>query len=332
MTDRREGRRVVNAFELSPPGAEFIDFGDDVERLDFSAVPRSPLERLIKRPKLSRYRAAGEAVRAAGGMPIISHLPRMTAAVQSIQWLHRDRSPHLAFAFNFTDLPTGFSLAYMKRALATVDRFIVFSEFERQLYPGYFALEAARFHYLRWAQKPPPIAPEPSPFRRNSYVSAVGGEGRDYASLIAAARRLPDIDFVIIARPYNQVVDLPGNVQFLTNVPLGQTWRIASDSSCLVVPLRDRQTCCGHITLVSGELLGLPVISTHSEATVEYTKNVALCEPGDVAALAALIRDHHGLAEERKAEAAIRASAKRADYDRAIWRNVLRRELSDLQS
>ena len=43
----------------------------------------------------------------------------------------------------------------------------------------------------------------------------------------------------------------------LTNVPLAMTWRIALDSSCLIVPLKSRTTCCGHITLVAGELLGI---------------------------------------------------------------------------
>ena len=214
------------------------------------------------------------------GMPIISHLPRMTAAVSTFELLMRTRAPHLAFSFNFTELPEGVARSYLARAFRSVDEFFVFSEYERGLYSDHFSLPRDRLTRLIWTQDVPLAADEPSPFEINSYVSAIGGEGRDYVTLIAAAERLPHIEFVIVARPYNRIPSLPINVRLLQNVPLASTWRIAAESACLVVPLRDRTTCCGHITIVSGELLGLPVISTASEATREYTEDVALCEPG----------------------------------------------------
>jgi glycosyltransferase involved in cell wall biosynthesis len=330
VTDRPKDKRVVNVSELTPPGAAFVDFGQDVIREDYSAIPRNKLEAIVKRPKLSRYRAAVEAVRAARGMPIISHLPRMTAAVSTLQRLTGDQSPHLAFSFNFTELPSGAARRYLANAFSRVRHFFVFSEFERHLYPHYFGLDGERFHYLSWTQEPPPVASTPSPFALNSYVSAVGGEGRDYATLIAAARLLPDIAFLIIARPYNRLGEMPPNVRLLTDVPLEQTWRIAADSSCLVVPLRDRTTCCGHITLVAGELLGIPVISTRSDATTAYTEDIALCLPGDVEALAGLIRQHHDSAPVRKAAAMARIPGKRAKYDRRIWEVALRKIVEDL--
>lgn len=322
-------RRVVNAADLSPSGFEFVDFPPGVERLDFSALPGNAIERLVRKPRISRYRAAFEAVRAARGMPIISHLPRMTAAVSTAQSLLRSRSPHLAFSFNFTDLPQGAARRYMSRAFGHVDEFFVFSEYERETYPRYFSLPEDRFTRLTWTQRPPAVSSEPSPFPRDSYVSAVGGEGRDYASLMAAAEALPDIDFVVIARPYNRMGELPSNVRLMTNVSPALTWRIALDSSCMVVPLKSRTTCCGHITLVSGELLGIPLISTASEATREYTQDVALCEPGDVAALTRLIREHHHRVVQFKVAAANRVQEKLADYDRRIWDLEVWKALTD---
>jgi hypothetical protein len=290
-----------------------------VDRLDFSGLPQNAVEQVIKKPKISRYRAAMQAVNAAHGMPIISHLPRMTAAVSSVQGLLRKRAPHLAFSFNFTTLPRGVSRRYFANAFNRVDEFFVFSEFERETYPRYFSQPRERFRRLIWTQEPPIVSNEPSPFARYSYVSAVGGEGRDYTSLIAAAEALPDIDFVVIARPYNVISAVPRNVRLLTNVPLEQTWRIALESSCLVVPLETRSTCCGHITLVAGELLGIPVISTISEATREYTDDVALCEPGDVVGLSRLIREHQEDAAEFRKAAMARVPEKRSKYDRAHW-------------
>jgi hypothetical protein len=85
------------------------------------------------------------------------------------------------------------------------------------------------------------------------------------------------------------------------------------------VPLKSRTTCCGHITLVSGELLGIPLISTFSDATLEYTEDVARCEPGNADALSHLIRDHHENVQLHKAAAAARVPSKLAKYDRKHW-------------
>ena len=320
-------RWVVNVSELTATDAKFVAMPPGVRRIDFSALPRNAVERVVRKPRLSRYRAALEAVLASKGMPIISHLPRMTAAVSALEFLTGSNAPHLAFSFNFTDLPQGTPRDYLTRAFRGVDEFFVFSEYERELYSDYFSLPKERLTRLIWTQDPPIFADESSPFATNSYVSAIGGEGRDYATLIAAAERLRDIDFVIIARPYNDIPKVPTNVQLRHNLPLEMTWRIARESSCLVVPLRDRWTCCGHITIVSGELLGLPVISTVSEATREYTEDVALSEPGDVDGLARNIRDHFEQTVELKAAAAARVATKRAKYDRKHWEVAVQRSL-----
>lgn len=313
---------VVNVADLSPPDAKFVDI-PGVQMLEFSGLSQNALERLITKPKISRYRAAFQAVRAAKGMPIISHLPRMTAAVSMVQAISSKRSPHLAFAFNFTDLPKGWSRRYMVDAFSRVDEFFVFSEYERELYPRYFSLPQERFTSVIWTQDPPRLSGDPSPFVPNSYVSAVGGEGRDYETLLAAAGTLPEINFVIIARPYTVMGPLPPNVRLLANVPAELTWRIALESSCLIVPLKTRETCCGHITIVSGQLLGIPIISTVSEATREYTKDVTLCEPGDVAQLASLIHRHHEQATEFREAAMERIPAKRTMHDRKRWNKAI---------
>jgi hypothetical protein len=216
----------------------------------------------------------------------------------------------------------------MARVFGRVDEFFVFSEYERGLYSRHFSLPEERFTRLVWTQDPPVPAAPTSAFAANSYVCAIGGEGRDYETLIAAAVMLPDVRFVVVARPYNRMPEMPANVRLMTNVPLDLTWRIAAESSCLVVPLKTRTTCCGHITLVSGELLGIPVISTFSEATREYTEDIALCEPGDAETLSHMILDHHSRADLHKAAAAQRIPAKRAKYDRSHWEAAVQSSLA----
>ena len=315
--------QVLNVADLSRVGDEFVDLPEGFHRRDFSGLPQNALERLIRRPKLSRYRAAWCAALTAKEGAIISHLPRMTAAVSNACHSLGRSAPHLAFSFNFTDLPVGSDLERFKRALPHVDRFCVYSEYERELYPEYFGLDVDRFVRVNWTQHIPSVSPISGARASGSYVSAIGGEGRDYAGLIEAAKMLPDIQFVIVARPGNVGPEIPGNVELRYNIPADEAWRIAVDSSVVVVPLKSRFTCCGHITIVSAELLGLPVISTVSEATKEYTADATLCEPGDTVALAGLIENAHRKWENFRADAEKRVPQKQRDYDRSQWTGIV---------
>ena len=319
--------RVLNVSELTPPGAEFVDFPPGFERVDFSGIPRNRLERIIRRPRLSRYRAAFAAALTAEGTHVISHLPRMTAAVADGLTLFRRNAPHLAFSFNFTSLPTGFDLRRFRRSLRSVDRFCVFSSFEADLYSELFHIERTKFTRLLWGQDPPAVSKTSIPDLPATYVSAVGGEGRDYRILMKAASLLPDVPFIVIARPYNDLGTVPRNVRLLHNIPAELTWRIAHDSACMLVPLRDRQTACGHITLVCGHLLGIPMISSRSQATAEYTENVSLYEPGDVDSLASLISVHVNRAPELREQAQARISAETLKYSRSAWQAEVSRFL-----
>ncbi len=312
-------RQITNISDITSPGSYFVKGPDGALWRDFSGLPANAIERLIRKPRISRLRAAWMGVAASRGSPIISHLPRMTAAVSQAQSIQRNRSAHMAFSFNFTDIPVGSDFERLKKSFARVNQFCVFSAFEKHFYPRYFKLAEDRFICLPWAQSVPEIGVSNTGIPPKTYVSAVGGEGRDYGSLLAAARKLPNIKFVLVARPHNITESVPANVMLLTNVESKQTWRIVKDSSCLIVPLKSATTCCGHITIVSGAQLGVPMISSRSEATTEYTRGVALYEPGDVARLAELIEDYHWNWESRTRQAVDQAADTLRMYNRDQW-------------
>ncbi len=119
---------------------------------------------------------------------MISHLPLMSAAVSAGHGdALRRRTPHLAFAFNFTTLPEGTRLRYMRQALARVDQFTIFSQHERGLYSNLFGIEPERFVPVMWTQDAPPVQTEPGLTGDQPYLCAIGGEGRDFALLMERA-------------------------------------------------------------------------------------------------------------------------------------------------
>lgn len=330
-----ETARIVNVPDISA-GDAFVDLppfrGYPVEWIGHSGLPRNFLEKISRRPRISRYRAAWQAVGdARRATAIISHLPRMTRTVEELARLRGKRAPHLAFSFNFTDIPVGRERQRFARALDGVERFGVYSAYEAALYPRIFSLPAERFRHVMWAQSAPPID-QSAPAPDKPFVIAVGGEGRDYQSIVTAARARPDITWLVIARPTTAFENAPANVTTMYNLPAPLTWGLAKRAAAVVVPLRSAETCCGHITIASAQLLGLPVITTRSRATDEYVVGIEssiLVEAGDPDALAeaasSAIDDRGSLRD--KAERAL--PQVEARYDRARWAGLIMQFLHD---
>lgn len=315
---------VVNVAELSSVDDPFIDLAALGDRSvlwhRFSGLPRNVLERRVQRPRISRYRAAAEAVRATrGSAAIISHMPRMTNAV--IARGGGKLPPHLAFAFNFTDLPLAAKRLKMRERFQRVDQFCVYTAFEAEMYANAFGLDPARFRPVTWTQDVPVLATRvPLPPRR--FVIAVGGEGRDFKTLVTTARALPSVDFLVIARPNMALVDVPSNMTVRYNLPLASCWALAAAADMLLVPLLGPETCCGHITIVSARLLGLPIVTTTSRGTVEYTKDfngTVLVPFADTDRLQEAILQIRDNPEKARALASADAVVARTRYARTQW-------------
>lgn len=199
----------------------------------------------------------------------------MAAATNLLRRAVSPRVRQIAFAFNFTDLPTGLRAAYLRSALRGIDEYVVFSRYERALYHEVLGIPLERIRFLHWAMDPPTPGshnPVPIEIRKAGYICAIGGEGRDYKTLADALRLTPQVQAVVVARPKSlEGIEVPPNMIAFTNLPLDVTWRIASDSLGMVVSLLSDTTACGHITVVGAQLLGIPLVATRSQGLEDYT-------------------------------------------------------------
>ena len=318
---------MVDVAELTSVEAKFIDlFEVDGRPLTWrrhSGLLKNALERAVPRPRLSRYRAAYCAARdSRSSDAVISHLPRMTAAVADLSIIAGSRIPHLAFSFNFTSLPDKIQRARMTKAFARIDQFCVYTQFEVALYAEAFQLDPARFKPVNWTQTTPEVASGPFPEFQWPYVAAVGGEGRDFETLMAVARRLPSVHFVVIARPTATLADAPANMTILFNIPAPVCWQIAAKAEAVLVPLIGPETCCGHVTLVSARLLALPIVTTASCGTHSYTngfRGTRVVPHTDPDAFAGAILALCENPSEMKAQALADQRLAQKLYDRSIW-------------
>ena len=119
---------------------------------------------------------------------------------------------------------------------------------------------------------------KPSYTGKKPYILAAGRDnGRDYTTVLAVARLLPDQEFHIVCGERNLARDteLPPNVRVFYDVPL-QTWNEKFNEAKLLLLVthadnfKDGSDCSGQIALLQAMACGLPIIATRKEYLKDY--------------------------------------------------------------
>jgi glycosyltransferase involved in cell wall biosynthesis len=204
---------------------------------------------------------------------IVTHGPTLAMWCCIFAFLLRLKGMQIfAHSFNFTALPGRMKSLIFSLALRRAERFAVFSRMERDLYARAFKLDPDKFDFVHWGVRPPQIKGEP--IVAGNYVSSIGGNARDYRTLMEAARLMRDTNFVVIARPQNlEDLDVPENVAIRTNLPWDDAMNILGHSRLLVLPLVGSEVPCGHVTIVAAMHLGKPVVITDSTGVADYIED-----------------------------------------------------------
>lgn len=255
------------------------------------------LEKYIQEPNLAMIRTCREAVgvvKREEADLLITHDPRVSFWCAFFAKLLGVKTEHIAYSFNFPDLPRGLKRRFMTGAFQDISQFIVYSKLEKQIYHDYFGIPLERIEVCLWSVGIPKFAPE-SPMEEGHYICAIGGNARDYQTLIAAMEKLPEIRLVLVARPNNlKKLNIPPNVKVLVNIPKEHCMNIIKYSRFMVLPLKGSQVPCGHVTLVAAMHLGKGFIITNSSGVSDYVVNdynAITCEPFAPEILAESIRD-----------------------------------------
>ncbi len=271
--------------------------------------PGNVFERLITTPNLTKMRIARDASRECrDALILFTHHPHLTYWCEKALG-KRGHLPHVAWSFNFPDLPGGLRRKAMAREFVKVDRFIVYSSFEKGLYSSYFNIPAERIDVVLWGVRKPEVRPV-EPLVRGDYICAIGGNGRDYETLMKAAGMLKDLRLELVARPRNvKGLKIPENVNVRMNIPFSESMNILYFSRFMVVPLEHGRIPTGHVTLCAAQHLGKTFVITDSEGIKDYVMdgiNALTAPANDPGALAERIRllwEDHALRERLESRA-----------------------------
>lgn len=273
---------------------------------------------LIKRPNLSTLYAGWRTAflaRKKKAKLIVVHGARLALWCGIFCRLLGVKSECLVYSFNVPVPPSLWKRRLMVFAFKKIDHFLVHSTLEKELYQRCFSIPEEKILVRLWAMDPPDVHPE-EPLEAGEYVSAIGGNGRDYKTLFDASRLLPDIPIVSVVRPENLYgIEIPPNVRVHTNMPLSLTMNVLKHSRFTVIPLLGSEVPAGHVTIAAAMYLGRPIVATDSAGVRDYVipgYNGLLCKMKDARSLATAIRD---LWEDRKRSAAFGQNACRFAHE-----------------
>ena len=251
----------------------------------YNNKPRGLLESYVREPGLAMIRACLQAVHSAKqhhANLIITHDPQASFWYAFFAAKMGVGTEHIAYSFNFPKLPRGVKRHLMTSAFTNISQFIVYSNLEKQIYSDYFGIPTERIEVRLWSVAPPKFQPE-EPLESGDYICAIGGNARDYQTLMAAMEKLPDVQLVLVARPNNlKNLSIPSNVKVLVNLPATHTMNILKHSRFMVLPLVGAEVPCGHVTLVAAMHLGKAFVITNSRGVSDYVfddYNALTCKP-----------------------------------------------------
>ncbi len=245
---------------------------------------------------------------------VITVFPQLALVIGLLKRLTFSRRPIVAWMFNIGQLREGMQLRVARFAYAAVDRFVVHSTNEVEVYSRWLGLPRERFVFvpLSVADKPLTEAEDD----REPFLLSMGTANRDYALLFDVLAQLPHRALIVAGSHALEGLSRPPNVEVRSGLSEDACRALCQRARLSIVPLKDLSTAAGQVTVVEGMMSGRPLITTRSVGTVDYVVqhvDGVLVPPADAGAL----RDEiERLWHDADARRAMSTAARRAAVDK----------------
>lgn len=211
------------------------------------------------------WRAARQAQGACGMLTCFPQLPIVAGLRKR---LALSDMPLVAWTFNLGKLYSGARRRLARAALPAVDRFIVHSRSEVAAYSDWLDMPAARFQFVPLQRAIRSIAFQED--RNSPFVLSMGSAQRDYRLLFGVLAEL-GYPAMVVAGPHAVAgLSIPPNVEVRSGLSVEQCHELVQRARISVVPVSNRETASGQVTLLDAMMFARPVVVTDCPASVDY--------------------------------------------------------------
>ncbi len=232
-------------------------------------------------------RALSDARAGRGGC--VTVFPQLAAACALQKRVTRSTTPIVAWFFN-TNLGDGAQRTMARWALSEIDRFVVHSSAEIEVYASELSLPTDRFRFVP-VQYGGPVQSHDE-CRDDPFVFATGSGFRDYGTLFEALDQLGLPAKVVAGDRILAGLTVPSNVEILNGQTRSDIHRMMREARVNVIPMTTDAATAGIITIVETFHHGRGLVITDRGGVDDYVthdENALLTAPGSVSEMAEAI-------------------------------------------
>ena len=251
-------------------------------KYDFELIPRpQPItkwhERKVKYTTSSqwfRHWEHGALALNSDSDGIITSYPQLPTVIGLQKLLRRSKKPLVAWTFNVGNYEVG---ALRQRlsgiGLNQVDRFVVHSYREIDIYSKCFHLPKSRFSFVPYAA--PDIETQYEEDNNSPFIAALGSAHRDFLCLFEVVEELDIPTVVASSKVALANLAIPKQVKTPFGITRADCWKLAQEGRISVIPLRvkDNVTAAGHVTVIEAMLMSRAVIVSDAYGMSDYIKH-----------------------------------------------------------
>lgn len=202
---------------------------------------------------------------------VITVFPQLASAVgiqQSLSWKYG--KPVVAWLFNVGTCSNGMRKWMAQASLRHIDRFVVHTRREREIYSQWLNLPIERFEFVPYQSSPISIDFEEE--MDHPFIASLGSAHRDFPTLFQAVERLNIPTIVASGKSALAGLQVPDNVQTPLGIDRSECFRLAQQGRINIVPLKPREgiTAAGQVTIVEAMFMGRPLIATRCNGVEDY--------------------------------------------------------------
>jgi glycosyltransferase involved in cell wall biosynthesis len=202
---------------------------------------------------------------------LITVFPQLASAVGMHQTLClKQKKPVIAWLFNVGTCSLGFRQWLAKLSVQHIDRFVVHTRREREIYSRWLDLPIERFEFVPY--QAPNIKVEYEENTEKPFVTSLGSAHRDFPNFFKAVEKLKLPTVLATGPSALEGIEVPSLVQTPFGISRQDCFRFAQQGRIVVLPLKPKEgiTAAGQVTIVEAMRMGRPLIATRCNGAEDY--------------------------------------------------------------
>ena len=218
---------------------------------------------------------------------IITVFPQLASLVSVQKQLRRSKIPVLSWFFN-TNLYDNPKRLVARAGLRGVNRFVVHTRIEAELYAEWLSYPMSRFHFvpMQFNAKPEVLA---EPVDSEAQIFTTGSGFRDYKTFFTAVDKLGYPTLVVAGDRVLEGLTVPKNVRVNNEMPRPDILRHVRRARVNVLPMNTDGLVAGTVTIAQNLALGRAMVATRRQGVEDYLlegNTALLVEPDDAEGMA----------------------------------------------